>query len=435
MQRADRNSTTRERVRREATEPRPAVGAGASNLWAAAFVGSLITLGTSAAAQDSAGAPSATHDPRYPPERDILGPDHEGGLRVESVMTRVTSFDQYGHGYQSQAGPPGGPGSERATIFEPQLQVVASQGDRLKHIITVPIDVVTAASPDAIDNGPASVDVVSSASRFNVAGTLDWAAIYKLNAVSDLSLDSGLHLEEPFRSWHSALGASRSFADGDTVVSASAVSIFDWFDHFDITGHRHGRANRSTTTGTIGITQIATPTTVLNVNYGLTVQRGELGNTWNSVPLTTLERGAEILPDERARHALVGRMSQFLPWNGALRVYYRFYADDWGLIAHSVEGQLMQRLSPFLYIGALYRFHTQTGADFFTTQAQPTAQWRTADSDLARLRTHTVGGKFVLDLPVEGPFKQLHFELAYERYFRTNDLSMDIVTCATGYRF
>ena len=37
--------------------------------------------------------------------------------------------------------------------------------------------------------------------------------------------------------------------------------------------------------------------------------------------------------------------SQWLPWNGALRAYYRFYADDWGIVAHSVEAQLLQRLT------------------------------------------------------------------------------------------
>ena len=37
------------------------------------------------------------------------------GLRLESVTTRVTGFDQFGHGYQAQGGPtPLSPGSERA---------------------------------------------------------------------------------------------------------------------------------------------------------------------------------------------------------------------------------------------------------------------------------------------------------------------------------
>jgi hypothetical protein len=184
-----------------------------------------------------------------------------------------------------------------------------------------------------------------------------------------------------------------------------------------------------------GVTQVLTPTTIVHVNYGLTVQEGELGNTWNVVPLANGERGAELLPSSRTRHALVGRMSQFLPWNGALRLYYRFYTDDWGIEAHSVEGQIMQRLTPTLYLGALYRFHTQTGPFFFTTHAPLDATLRVADSDLAPLQSHTLGGKLVGDVPVRGLARLLHFEVEYDRYFRSNDLQMDVVSCALGLRF
>jgi hypothetical protein len=136
------------------------------------------------------------------------------------------------------------------------------------------------------------------------------------------------------------------------------------------------------------------------------------------------------------RHALVGRVAQFLPWNAALHVYYRYYTDDWGLAAHSAEVELMQRISPILYIGANFRHHTQSGVDFFTTLADPTAPGpRTADSDLAPFLAHTFGGKMVLDVPVYGSIRSMHFELGYDRYFRTNDLEMNIFTCATGYRF
>jgi hypothetical protein len=428
--------------------PRRAVAAAVSDVrrtCAGALFAALVAVAEQAGAQEHP-APSQPLG-----EAEILG-RHDQGLRVESVTTRITSFDQYGYGYQSQAGPLLGRGSERATILEPQLQIVAFQGDRLRHVLTVPVDVVSAASPDAIDTGPKSADVVSGASRKNVAGTIDWSATDRVDPASDVSMRIGLHLEEPFRSWHGGIGGSHAFADGDTVVAASAIEVFDWFDRFDITGHRQGRTDRSSTTGSIGITQVVTPTTVVTGNYGLTVQRGELGNTWNSVPLATMERGPEILPDERVRHALVGRMSQFLPWNGALRLYYRFYADDWGLVAHSAEGQLTQRISPSVYVGALYRFHTQTGAAFFTTLAGQARQdggahspglstnlstdpRRTADSDLAPLQSHTIGGKIVIDLPLDKQVRLIHFELAYERYFRTNDLHMDIVTCATGYRF
>jgi hypothetical protein len=412
---------------------RRAVAAAVSDLARAAVFAALFALFAlekDVRAQE-AERPSA---PMLVGDEAILGAKDER-LRVESVMTRITSFDQFGHGYQSQAGPVLGPGSERATVLEPQLQIVASQGDRIRHVVTVPVDVITAASPDAIDNGPLSVDVVSSASRHNIAGTIDWATTYRMDPESTVSMNGGLHLEEPFRSWHGGLGASHALAGGDTVIAATALEVFDWFDHFDITGHRHGRTDRSSSTGSVGITQIVTPTTVVSANYGLTVQEGQLGNTWNSVPLSSGERGPEVFPNARLRHALVSRVSQFLPWNGALRLYYRLYADDWGVVAHSAEGQLMQRISPSLYVGALYRFHTQTGVNFFTTLADPDQRFRTADSDLAPLESHTIGGKIVLDLPIDASVRLLHFELGFEQYFRTNDMTMNIVTCATGYRF
>ena len=71
------------------------------------------------------------------------------------------------------------------------------------------------------------------------------------------------------------------------------------------------------------------------------MQRGELGNTWNSVLLAPSSRGPEELPDERVRHAMVARLAQYLPWDAALHLYYRFYADDWGLMAHTAEVELM----------------------------------------------------------------------------------------------
>lgn len=368
-----------------------------------------------------------TRSPAALSDTDVLEAIDER-LRIESVMTRITSFDQFGHGFQAQGGPLLGPGSERATILEPQLEIIASQGDRLRHRIWVPVDVVTNASADAID-------VVSGASRHVQAGSLDWASTYRLDPSSDATMTGGVHLEEPFRSWNVGLGASHSFADGGTVVSGNVLEVFDWFDAFDIHGGRHGRTDRSSTTASVGVTQIVTPEMVVNVNYGLTVQRGELGNTWNSVPLTDGTRGPEVLPVERVRQAAVFRAAQYLPWDGALHLYYRFYTDDWGLTAHSMEGELMQRLSSQLYVGALYRFHTQTGASFFTTLANPNGSLRTADSDLAPFDAQTVGGKVVLDLPAGPTVPALHFEAGYERYWRTNDLRTNILTWATGYRF
>lgn len=365
-------------------------------------------------------------------DRRILG-EQDTGFRLESVRTRLTAYEQDGRGYQSKAGP-NALGSERLTVFEPQLEVNAKQGEHFRHRLWVPVDIVTAASPNALDK--TRVDTISTASRLNEAATLDWTTTYRFDGGEEAWGRAGTHIEEDFRSWHGGMGASLPIAEGAATLSWSLLTTLDWFDRFDIHGNRFGRANRSTSSGGFGYTQTLTPSTIMNINYGLTIQTGELGNTWNSVPLSNGDRGAEIVPHGRVRHAIVARASQFLPWEGALRLYYRFYGDDWGILAHSVEGRLLQRLSPFLYVGALARVHTQTGAQFFTTQANPTALiLRTADSDLASLQTYSVGAKVVYELPVSLVGRHMHFALDYERYARSNDLRANVLSWETGYQF
>jgi hypothetical protein len=259
--------------------------------------------------------------------------------QIESVRLRFTHYDQDGRGYQSRAGPAGEPGSERLIVEQPQAEVVARLGDRVTERIWVPIDVVTAASPDhSRYNKPIDApDAVTTSSRINVAGSLDALTSYRYDAVAELQFRAAFHVEEPFDSWAFGLGAARSFAEDNTVVALSLNQIVDWFDRFRVDGTRNGRANRSTTNLNLTLTQVLSPTTVAAVSYGGTLQTGTLGNTWASVLLSDGKRDEERFPRERWRHALAVRLAQWLPWEGALRASYRLYVDDWSVVAHTAE--------------------------------------------------------------------------------------------------
>src|SRR5262249_49944142 len=65
------------------------------------------------------------------PSGAILGQPEP--FRIDSIALRTTYYDQNGRGFQSQAGPPAGPGSEALTVWQPQLEVVAHQGERTTH--------------------------------------------------------------------------------------------------------------------------------------------------------------------------------------------------------------------------------------------------------------------------------------------------------------
>jgi hypothetical protein len=353
---------------------------------------------------------------------------------VDSIRVRYTHFVQTGTGYQSAAGPMGQPGNEWVAVEQPQAEVTARLGERVTQRIWIP-----AASPDHSRFGKpegAPVDAVSTASRATLTGTFDSLTKYKVDATTDVLFRAAFHIEEPFESWIMGLGLTRSLAEDNTVVGVSAHQVIDWFDRFDLVGDRHGRATRSTTNVNLDLTQVLSPTTLANVSYGATVQFGELTNTWSSVLLSDGNRGEERVPTVRVRHALAARALQWLPWQGVLALTTRAYLDSWGIGAVTGEAMLSQRLFGLVVLRANYRYHRQNAPSFFTTSADPLGTGhRTADSDLGGLHAQTVGGLASLDLPLTSTVRDLHLDIGYERYVRSDDLTVRLTTCAIGFRF
>jgi hypothetical protein len=276
--------------------------------------------------------------------------------------------------------------------------------------------------------------VISTASAQNVS----WDIEYQLSveASRDSAWTGGVrfHDEENFLSWSLALEYAHSFADDNATLSLAANQTLDRFDVYELGGDRVGRTSRSSGNLNGSISQLLSSTTVAALSYGVTLQTGELSNTWNSVPLDNGERVLEVLPDERLRHAAALNLVQWLPWNAALKASYRAYVDDWEVEAHTLDGRLLQRVAPWLVVGTTYRQHWQSGTSFFTTRGRSTARYLTADSDLGPLTAYTVGGNadFTLAAPGVG---QLSLSLGYDRYFRSDDLTVDILTWACGLRF
>jgi hypothetical protein len=124
---------------------------------------------------------------------------------------------------------------------------------------------------------------------------------------------------------------------------------------------------------------------------------------------------------------------QWLPWQGALKLGYRFYADSWGSTANTVDGALSQRVGALtLEVGG--RYHRQSAVDFFGTVFDPAGTgFRTSDSDLAALRATAVSAGARWDQPIGHRGHRLYFALTGEHYVRTNDLHVDFVSGALGW--
>jgi Protein of unknown function (DUF3570) len=72
-------------------------------------------------------------------------------------------------------------------------------------------------------------------------------------------------------------------------------------------------------------------------------------------------------PSSRDTWTWLTRFRQhFAQANGTLQVDYRYYRDDWGIRAHTLEGAWQQQLGERWSIRPALRYYTQDAADFYS---------------------------------------------------------------------
>ncbi|MEO8699040.1 MAG: DUF3570 domain-containing protein [Kofleriaceae bacterium] len=346
------------------------------------------------------------------------------GWTVEQVRLRMSVLDQHGRGFQSQAGPASGPGSERLWVFTPSAMFSVRQSRQVVHEITIPVDIISAASPDA-------VDAMSSASRHNESGDLELRSTIQRGDADSFTFQLIGHVEEQLKSRTVGAGWRRSFAEDNAALSVTGTLGYDGFDDVDEHGVFEGAAGRWTYSLNVGFSQLLSPTTVVDAGYGATRQFGDLGNGWSSVP-TPAGITDERMPTDRLRQAYSVRLAQRIPQTrSTAKLGYRLYLDNFGVTAHTVEATGYQYLASWLYVRGGYRFHRQNGVSFYTElfagNPSDPDMLRTADSDLAPLSAHEVSLQLVTLTSRARPWS-VSGELL--RYWRSNDLQITAVSLA-----
>ncbi|MBK9032365.1 MAG: DUF3570 domain-containing protein [Myxococcales bacterium] len=139
--------------------------------------------------------------------------------------------------------------------------------------------------------------------------------------------------------------------------------------------------------------QILGENTTASLVYDLSYLDGFQQNPYRQVAVAgspTLERH----PSARTRHAAAVVLKRFVPATATTVVAsYRLYRDDWGILAHTPEVRVIQDAGDTVWFGAGYRYHRQTGADFWQgsyTEAQP---FLSADPKLSQLTTHNLAAR------------------------------------------
>lgn len=365
--------------------------------------------------------------------RAALGKSEERGWAFEEMRFYTAFLWQEGYGLQSQAGPVGGRGREDIWVLQPWMSMRVRQNDQIVHEISVPVDIVTAASTDA-------VDVVSKASQTNEAVTTDLTTTYSPTPELDMHFRFAVHYEEQMRSFIGGPALTWKLFEENTVIGINAVVVSDGFDPHNHLGKDRGFAARTAFSFNIDLTQVLSETTLLDASFGTTEQWGMLETTWNSVIATrepteddptTVYRTGEIFPKSRNRNAFFVRLSQHIPPSRTTtKGSYRFYVDENGTLAHTTEVQLYQYLVPWLYVRLHGRLHMQNSPSFWVESIPEPFQTntkRTSDSDLEELTAREAGIKVVVkrDQAPASLRDSDTFDVQYFRYQRDNGLHID----------
>jgi hypothetical protein len=183
-----------------------------------------------------------------------------------------------------------------------------------------------------------------------------------------------------------------------------------------------------TTLVSTSVTQLLTPDLVGNLTYDFSNLDGYQANIYRVV------RGGaqpvpERVPDLRRRHAIAASLRAYIrPSRTTLVGAYRFYVDDWGIVAHTPEARVIQNVWRGIDLRARFRYYTQTQANFYQDvysqdQISNPDVFVTADTKLSAFQTEILGGDLVVSLGtfgVGGTWKDARIELNVERIWQNN---------------
>ncbi|MEQ8907823.1 MAG: DUF3570 domain-containing protein [Vicingaceae bacterium] len=101
----------------------------------------------------------------------------------------------------------------------------------------------------------------------------------------------------------------------------------------------------------------------------------------------------ERLPNQRSKHALGGRLNYYVNEHLVIRSFYRYYFDDWGILAHTLQFDFPIKIGLNYTLYPSYRYYVQTAADYFAPYEGhlSTASFYTSDYDLSDYQANQFG--------------------------------------------
>jgi hypothetical protein len=156
---------------------------------------------------------------------------------------------------------------------------------------------------------------------------------------------------------------------------------------------------------------------------GIIIQHGLLSTPFHRFYFVGENKAVvENLPRQRLKIPLGIQLNTFVGSRMVVQLYYRYYWDDYGIQAHTINLETPIKIIPQLTFVPFVRYYNQSGSTFFFPyqSASPTESFFTSDYDLSSFTSVKFGAGLRFRSVRDNFFKRL--SIRYARYTRSDGL-------------
>ncbi len=349
----------------------------------------------------------------------VVGQEQQETERYKKRVLESTEVD-YLMSYYTQEGNnaavTGGLGTEELTDVTPTIVVSIPLNDDDVLIIDSSVSAYTSASSSNVDpfdtEGLANPFVASSgASRNDVLATFTGTYSHSSDDRNRVwSVNASIANEYDYFSVGFGGSYAYLFNEKNTEVSINANVFLDTWNAIYPSELRDNPAfiefddeSRNSYSLGLGFSQILSKKLQGSLSLDLIQQEGLLSTPFQRVLFAdvadqivqefTLGDDVERLPDTRFKIAMGGRLHYYVNEYVAVRTFYRYYTDDWGINSHTASIELPVKITDKFTVYPSYRFYHQTEADYFApfNEHLSIQEFYTSDFDLSDFNANQYG--------------------------------------------
>ena len=244
------------------------------------------------------------------------------------------------------------------TIDGPSLLVRKKFADQYSVSANYYVDMVSSAS----------IDVVSTASPYKEQRDQASLALDVLNGKTQYSVSVAGSDENDYTASTASFDVSQDLFGDLTTVS---FGFSRGWDEVRRRGDRDFEEPVDRRSYRVGVTQVVTPSLMMNLAYETITDEGFLNNPYRSVRYLDPDSPAgyayqpELYPRTRTSNAASLGARYFLPYRAAVHGEYRWFTDTWGIDAHTLRFGYTHPLGARWVLEGGLRWYDQSAAEFY----------------------------------------------------------------------